>query len=131
MTLISCPEVDTMPNGYRIPYRFPQLESVQDECIVDSPSPVHSSDTEETYQHKTKYMIVARRALRTWYNFYLIGGYTYFRTRSAIFMVCKTTNHQAFQHVVSWLRKIAYTRWPRHPAMFISEYENMYTFDEP
>ena len=55
----------TMPNGRRRPYRLPfALEGTP-----SSPSPDHTSDSEETNHHKTKYRRLARTVISQWKDF--------------------------------------------------------------
>ena len=52
----------TMPNGRRRPYRLPfALEGTP-----SSPSPDHTSDSEETSHHKTKFRRLARTVVFLW-----------------------------------------------------------------
>ena len=45
-----------MPNGHREPYRLSE----------GSPSPCHTSDSEETWHHKKRYTFLARTYTRKW-----------------------------------------------------------------
>ena len=55
----------TMPNGRRRPYRLPfALEGTP-----SSPSPDHTSDSEETSHHKTKFRRLARTVVSQWKDF--------------------------------------------------------------
>ena len=55
----------TMPNGRRRPYRLPfALEGTP-----SSPSPDHTSDSEETSHHKTKFRRLARTVVSQWRDF--------------------------------------------------------------
>ena len=54
-----------MPNGARIPYR---MVAAVDEVLL-SLSPIHTSDSEETYRHKRKYRRLARWVLSRWKDF--------------------------------------------------------------
>ena len=56
-----------MPNGHRYPYRL------HPEC--DSPSPLHTSDSEETYEHKQRYRILGLRVIRRWRRFVKMQRY--------------------------------------------------------
>ena len=55
-----------MPNGHRYPFRFPIRSHLSVINVVDSPSPIHSSDSETTFNHKVRYRGVAYRVLRKW-----------------------------------------------------------------
>ena len=44
-----------MPNGGREPYRLPE-----------TPSPLHTSDSEETWMNKHRWEVLARRTVRRW-----------------------------------------------------------------
>ena len=52
----------SMPNGQRIPYRFVG----QDPERVEPPSPVHTSDSEETFDNKVHAQWVAWTVLDRW-----------------------------------------------------------------
>ena len=47
-----------MPNGHREPYRLRPR--------YGRPSPVHSSDSEETYDNKLQWRLIALRVFRRW-----------------------------------------------------------------
>ena len=47
-----------MPNGGGPPYRL--------RPDYDPPSPDHSSDTEDTWENKLRWQLIARRVLRRW-----------------------------------------------------------------
>ena len=47
-----------MPNGHREPYRL--------RPDYDPPSPAHTSDTEDTWEDKLRWRLIARRVLRRW-----------------------------------------------------------------
>ena len=51
-----------MPNGHRDPYRI---------LSGESPSPAHTSDSEETFHQKRRYHALARSVLRRWRLFVL------------------------------------------------------------
>ena len=53
-----------MPNGHREPFRIGEWDYYHG--TYSSPSPVHTSDSEDTYVHKHRWIIVARRVLRRW-----------------------------------------------------------------
>ena len=53
-----------MPNGHREPFRIGEWDYERD-CYC-SPSPVHTSDSEDTYVHKHRWIILARRVFRRW-----------------------------------------------------------------
>ena len=54
-----------MPNGHREPFRI-QREWGIDGSRYRSPSPDHSSDSEDTCAHKRRWIILARRVFRRW-----------------------------------------------------------------
>ena len=47
------------PNGRREPYR----------CSADLPSPVHTSDSEDTYANKFRWQVLTRWVVRRWRQF--------------------------------------------------------------
>ena len=53
-----------MPNGHTEPFRFPNPNGV-----VEHPSPVHTSDSEETWNDKVSYTAVQRKVWIRWRAF--------------------------------------------------------------
>ena len=53
-----------MPNGHREPFRIGEWDYERD--CYDSPSPVHTSDSEDTYVQKHRWIVLARRVFRRW-----------------------------------------------------------------
>ena len=53
-----------MPNGHREPFRMGEWDYYHGK--YSSPSPDHTSDNEDTYVHKHRWIIVARRVRRRW-----------------------------------------------------------------
>ena len=57
-----------MPNGHREPFRIHREWGI-DGSRYRSPSPEHSSDTEDTYAHKQRWRLVARRVFCRWQRY--------------------------------------------------------------
>ena len=53
-----------MPNGHREPFRIGEWDYERD-CYY-SPSPAHTSDSEDTHVQKHRWIVLARRVLRRW-----------------------------------------------------------------
>jgi hypothetical protein len=56
-----------MPNGHRQSFRLRLEEGWEDRDERDGPpSPIHSSDSEETYDNKIRWAVLARWVLSRW-----------------------------------------------------------------
>ena len=53
-----------MPNGTRVPFRMYRWDETDGHYW--QPSPMHSSDSEETFTHKGRHLLLRRRIARAW-----------------------------------------------------------------
>ena len=59
-----------MPNGHRQSFRISLEEGWEDRDERDgTPSPIHTSDSEDTDYNKTKWILIAKRVVRRWLRF--------------------------------------------------------------